>query len=83
MVKTTLEIPDPLLRQAKATAAERGVSLRELVSRALRAHLAPPRSGRPGEEGWRRVFGRASREAVAEVDAAVAELERIEPDDWR
>lgn len=82
-MKTTIEIPDPLLRQAKAAAAARGESLKKLVSTALRAHLARAEGGGSPVEGWRRVFGRAPRDAVAEVDAVVAaELERVEPADW-
>lgn len=83
-MKTTLEIPDSLLREAKAAAAARGEPLRQLVASALRRHLAAPEGGEPGDEGWRKVFGRARRDDVAQVDAAVeAELERVEPADWR
>jgi Bacterial antitoxin of type II TA system, VapB len=38
-VKTTIEINDDLLRQAKIRAAERGETLRELVERGLRHEL--------------------------------------------
>ncbi len=83
-MKTTIEIPDPLLRQAKAAAAARGESLKELFSVALRSHLSGARRGGSGDEGWRAVFGRAKSRAVAEVDAVIAaDLERIEPADWR
>lgn len=83
-MKTTIEIPDPLFREAKAAAAARGESLRELVSSALRRHLAAPARGGPEPEGWRRVFGKARPADVARVDAAVeAEFERIDPADWR
>lgn len=83
-MKTTIELPDPLLRQAKAAAAARGESLRQLVTAALRVHLAPAGQARAGTEGWRRVFGRAPAGATAEVDAAVAaDLERVDPAEWR
>jgi hypothetical protein len=39
-MKTTLEIPDPIFRRAKAAAAERGVALREFVTQAVREKLA-------------------------------------------
>ena len=39
-MKTTLEIPDPLFRKAKATAAQHGVTLREFVNDALREKLS-------------------------------------------
>lgn len=45
-MKTTVEIPDPLFRQAKQYAARHGLTLRELVTRGLETVLrggAPPR----------------------------------------
>jgi len=55
-MKTTLELPDELLIEAKATAARRRVTLRELFTRALERELKPA----PGpsqdfvidENGW-------------------------------
>ena len=82
-VKTTVEIPDPLLRQAKAAAAARGESLRQLLATALRSHLAGSGRGRAPEEGWRQVFGKAPQGAIAELDAALQEFERVDPADWR
>jgi hypothetical protein len=38
-VKTTIEIPDPLFRKAKARAVERGQSLKDFVTEALRDKL--------------------------------------------
>lgn len=58
-MKTTLDIADPLFRDAKRRAAEEGITLRALVERALRAHLA----GKPGAKRrryrWHVVRGRA------------------------
>ena len=39
-MKTTIEIPDPLFRKAKSTAAERGQPLKEFVAEALQEKLA-------------------------------------------
>ena len=39
-MKTTLEIPDRIFRQAKSAAAERGVPLREFVTQAVKEKLA-------------------------------------------
>ena len=79
-MKTTLEIPDPIFRQSKALAALRGQSLKEFVTSALVAHLE-----REGEatEGWRKVFGKARREDIAEVDRVISEeFGRIDPEGW-
>jgi hypothetical protein len=38
-MKTTVEIPDALFRKAKATAAERGVPLKDLLTDAVREHV--------------------------------------------
>jgi hypothetical protein len=40
-MKTTLELPDDLLIEAKATAARRRITLRELFTRALERDLRP------------------------------------------
>lgn len=41
-MKTTLELPDALLIEAKATAARRRITLKQLFTRALEKELAPP-----------------------------------------
>jgi len=47
-MKTTLEIPDPIFRRAKAKAAERGVPLRQFVSEAVAEKLRMKSSARAG-----------------------------------
>ncbi len=42
-MKTTIDLPDPLFRRAKATAAHRGVSLKTLISKAVENDLAQPK----------------------------------------
>lgn len=44
-VKTTVDLPDPLFRRAKATAAERGMSLKSFITRAVEQSLAAPSGG--------------------------------------
>jgi hypothetical protein len=46
-VKTTIDLPDHLLRQAKILAVEEGRSLKDLVVEALQARLSPPASPPP------------------------------------
>lgn len=45
-MKTTLDLDDALVRQAKAEAARAGVSLRKWVEDAVRARLLPASRGR-------------------------------------
>jgi len=83
-MKTTLEIPDDLFRQAKATAALHGESLKDFVTTALKAHVETQAAEAPRERGWRSVFGGARLEEVEEIDRIVAEeFERVDPDAWR
>lgn len=83
-MKTTLEIPDDLFRQSKATAAMRGESLKDFFNEALQAHLERQAAGADSPRGWQSVFGQASQEEVEPIDRIVAdELERIEPDEWQ
>ncbi len=84
-MKTTLEIPDPLFRRAKATAAERGQTLKQLVTEALRDKLeARANSAPPGEPAWMQGFGglrhlrRETRRVQGRVDEA---FETVDPED--
>ena len=84
-MKTTLEIPDPLFRKAKSKAAERGQTLKQLVTEALQDKLAPRSSkARPSEPDWMRGFGKLrrlrkeTRNIQARIDAAFGV---VEPED--
>jgi hypothetical protein len=84
-VKTTIEIPDPLFRRAKSRAAERGQTLKELVTEALQEKLAA-RTGQagPSEPEWMQGFGklRRLRKETKRIQARVDEVfEVIEPED--
>jgi hypothetical protein len=84
-VKTTLEIPDPLFRKAKSKAAERGQSLKQLVTEALQEKLADGAAGRRGiAPEWMKGFGalRRLRGETARAQARIDErFEEIEPED--
>ena len=85
-MKTTIDIPDELFRNTKATAALEGQSLKDFVASALREKLARPSScqGQPPESGWRSVLGKAHPEHVKELDEIIeSELSRIELEGWR
>jgi len=82
-VKTTLEIPDELFREAKATAARRGESLKDFVNAALEARLEVSQP-KPDRSGWRSVFGLVTAKHLAGVDKIVArDLETVDPSDWK
>ena len=76
-MKTTLEIPDTLFRRAKSRAAERGQTLKQLVSEALQEKLAGG-TGTPGpaEREWMQGFGklRRLRKETKRIQARVDEL---------
>lgn len=84
-MKTTLELPDPIFRKAKATAAERGQSLKDFITEALRDKLALDAAhAQPSEPRWMHGFGKLKRlhKETARVQAMIdEELEVIEPED--
>lgn len=43
-MRTTVDLPEPLLHNAKRRAAERGVTLSAIIEDALRSHLASKRA---------------------------------------
>lgn len=58
-MKTTVEIPDPLFRKAKSTAAELGQTLKEFMTEALREKLATKVGDeRRGAPPWMKGFGK-------------------------
>ena len=55
-MKTTLEIPDAIVRRAKSAAAQRGVPLREFVTQAVREKLAA--NSTPPARPWVKHMGK-------------------------
>ena len=86
-MKTTLELPDPLFRKAKTTAAARGQSLKDFVTEALREKLTPSSRGTASPEPeWMQGFGKLRRlhRETARVQSVIdEEFEIIEPEDRR
>lgn len=58
-MKTTLELPDELFRDAKKRAADEGVPLRAVVERALREHLGGGRRRAARGLRWHIIRGTA------------------------
>jgi len=65
---TSIEIPDSTYEQVKARAAEKGMTVDEFLVDAINEKLAVDQ-----EHGWRSVFGKADKEAVAEVQRIIDE----------
>jgi hypothetical protein len=85
-VKTTLEIPDPVFRKAKAKAAAEGVSLRQFVTEAVERKLREGAESdkTPSEKPWMKSFGglrRFHKENVRIQKIIDEEFEKIDPED--
>ena len=80
-MKTTLEIPDALFRQAKTVAAQKGIPLRALVTEALTDKL---RTKQEVDKPWMSSVGGVShlREETRRINQIIRdEFETIEPED--
>jgi hypothetical protein len=67
-MRTTIDIPTPLFKRAKAAAAKEGATLRTIVVRALEALLAQPAPAKPYKFEWKGVdLGPMSEERLWEL----------------
>ena len=85
-MKSTIEMPDSLFRRAKAAAAERGTSLRELVTQAVAEKLERDAAGGAARRPWEKAFGglESLRGENRRIEAAIEdEFGKVDPDDWR
>jgi hypothetical protein len=87
-VKTTLEIPEPLFRKAKATAAERGKSLKQFFTEALQEKLRQESpNAKKQQPEWMKLFGAFGKTAAMRAENRRIEktideaFEKIEPED--
>lgn len=84
-VKTTLEIPEPLFRQLKISAAKQGKTIRAVVNEALTEKLNRTQ-GIEGIPAWRAAFGglRRLRDETAKINQDLAtEFSRVDPEEWK
>jgi hypothetical protein len=84
-VKTTLEIPEPLFRQLKISAAKQGKTIRAVVNEALTEKLSRSQHGVEEVPAWRVTFGglRRLRDETAKISQDVAgEFSRVNPEEW-
>ena len=85
-MKTTVEIPDPLFREAKAAAARRGVSLKEFFTEAVRQQLRRRSGAESDAPPWMKAFGglrHLSQENKRIARIIEEEFERVDEEDWR
>jgi hypothetical protein len=78
-MKTTLEIPDAIVRRAKSVAAARGLSLDELVTEAVKDKLAT--EAKAGEKPWLKLAGKLKHlhKETLRINALIEEnFERID-----
>jgi hypothetical protein len=85
LVKTTIELPDLVFRKAKAAAAQRGASLKDLFTEAVE-DLLRRQGDEPTAKPWERAFGGLhdlrleNRKIERLIDA---EFGAIDEDEWR
>jgi hypothetical protein len=94
-VKTTIELPDQLFREAKATAARRGTSLKNFVTAALqeklardtpsalREHAASYEVGNEDPGEWPYPPDPLDPEEHRIINERLAEFNQINPDTWK
>ncbi len=75
-MKTTLNLDDGLLREAKKRAAERGTTLTRVVEEALREALSSDETGGRDEVRWVVVDGGPPRVDIADRNALYEFLDR-------
>lgn len=82
-MKTTVDLPQSLLREAKALAAREGRTLRDFVAEAMNEKLHAQHSG---EKPWMKHFGSLSklRKENRRIEKVIEkEFETIDPREWR
>ncbi len=78
-MRTTLDLPDELLKRAKITAVERGTSLRDLVGTALEHELRRASAPKPMRRRTRfPIFDSKAPGALRLSNAGIAKLESDE-----
>lgn len=83
-MKTTLEIPETLFRQVKATAARQGQTMKSFLNAAIREKLASSKSKQGDVPPWMKFFGAGKpfASSIHKIDQAVEqEFEQIEAED--
>jgi hypothetical protein len=85
-LKTTVEIPDALFRQAKSAAAHQGVSLKDFFADAVKQKLRTKGAALSIAPPWLKAFGglrELHKENLRIARIIEKEFETIDEEDWR
>jgi hypothetical protein len=83
-MKTTVDLPETLVREAKALAARDGRTLRDFVAEAMNEKLHATRPA--GAKPWMKHFGalRKLRKENHRIERIIEkEFETVDPGEWR
>jgi len=81
-VKTTVEIPDSLFREAKTAAARRGLSLKTFLTEALKEKLSGRRRG--PEADWPVPPPKLAKGEMRRIQSTIdEEFSLIEEEEWK
>ena len=78
-MRTTIDLPDDILKRAKISAVERGTTLRDLVESALKRELDLPR--RQKAKSSRAVFPIFASKKPGSLELAASDISRIETEE--
>ena len=81
-MKTTVEIPDSLFREAKTAAASRGLSLKTFLTEALKEKLSGRRRGR--QAAWPVPPPKLAKGEMRRIQSTIdEEFSRIDEEEWK
>lgn len=83
-MRTSIDIPDELFRKAKVRAAEKGLTLKDLIVSGLSKEIEVSTENR--EAVWGQFFGafKDNPEVIDELDRVIEEeFGQIDPEDWK
>ncbi len=76
-MRTTIDLPDKLMKEAKKKAIEEGITLKELFTRTLEKELSGSATGQKAP--WKKLHGKGSAEALLPDDSG---FEGYSGPDW-
>jgi hypothetical protein len=77
-MRTTIDLPEELLRRAKIVAVERGATLKEVITTALRRELESPSVSKPARRARFPIF---PSESPGSLKLTGADIRRLEEDE--